>query len=117
MLLLADVARQSRTAGFLDEFVGKHNTTGHQGQYFDDETPQLLAHCGFDVYEDDSESYAWVFANEERMIDYCRLLFGLDDVSSGCIKAGIEEYLGYRELNGSCLMNWQLRFILAGKPR
>lgn len=115
LLMLADVDRHSNIATFLDDFVGKHNTTGHRGQYFDENTPESLARCGFEVLENDLESYAWGFPDVERMVDYSRLLFGLKDASRLCIKEGIEQHLGYRESRGGCLMNWQLRYILAGK--
>ena len=117
LLLLADVDRQSSVAAFLDGFIGQHNTTGHLGQYFDEKTSDSVSRCGFEVLEKDLEGYPWVFPGVKRMIDYCRLLFGLIDVSSSQIQQGIEQYLGYREFDGACLMNWQLRFILAGKSR
>lgn len=117
LLLVADVNTGSPTAGFLDDFVGEHNATGHNGHYLDAGTPSMLQRCGFDLCEDKVEDYSWEFPDADGMTHYCRQLFGLEGVDSTMIRSGVREYLGYRETATACHMNWQLRYILAKKSR
>ena len=117
LLLVADVDIGSPVAGFLDGFVGKHNVTGHDGQYLDESTPMMLRRAGFDLCDDRVEHYPWEFSGADRMAEYCRLLFGLEGIDPIEIRRGIGEYLGYRESKTGCRMNWQLRYVLAKKTR
>jgi SAM-dependent methyltransferase len=112
---LADVEKGSEIDGFLNTFVDQHNSMGHKGRFIDKEFRHDLISANFNITFDAMLKYTWSFEGIEEMIDYCRLLFGLDQATSQQILDGISSYQGYFVNNGSCRMNWKLRFIKCTK--
>jgi hypothetical protein len=46
------------------------------------------------------------------MINYCKLLFDLQNITDYQILNGLEEYIGYKkETDGSLALNWHLTYI------
>lgn len=112
---IADVEKGSPTDGFLNTFVDKHNSMGHEGLFIDDTFRKNLQQTGFEINIDRSESYCWNFVDADEMIDYCILMFGLDEAEPDQVREGIKKYQGFNVRNGRCRMNWSLRFIRCGK--
>ena len=92
--VLADVHRASPVARFLDDFVGSHNSTGHDGDYLDDATLDDLRHCGFEISAAQRSAYRWHFADRLQMGEFCRLLFDMHDVEPEFVAGEIERRLG-----------------------
>jgi len=65
--LLADVHTGSPVANFLDQFIGLHNSTGHQGEYVDESTLGQMQACGFAIERAERVSYRWWFAERGSM--------------------------------------------------
>jgi hypothetical protein len=107
---LADVSAYSNISKFLDEFIGKYTSTGeHQGLYYDwnqIEFPQKLSVLNISDIE-----CPWIFDSINDMINYCKLLFDLQNVSNSEILDNIEKYVGYIERNNSVYLNWHLTYI------
>ena len=107
---LADVSIDSNISKFLDEFVGKYTSTGeHKGLYYDwnkIEFPQELSVLNIADIE-----CPWVFNCISDMVNYCRLLFDLHNVSDKEILNSLEKYVGYKTLNNRVYLNWHLTYI------
>lgn len=110
-LCLADVEAGSGTAMFLNEFVHAHNSMGHVGEFLDAAFRRDLRQAGFAIESDHNVDCPWVFRDKTEMAEYCRLLFGIDLAPSPRVAEGIRHHLGFRQMDGSCRMNWSLSFI------
>jgi ubiquinone/menaquinone biosynthesis C-methylase UbiE len=115
-VLVGEVLRGSPVDTFLNDFVHKHNSQGHVGDFFDEGFKQQLADAGFVQSRMQVRSYVWNFDNAECMINYCKNMFGIDQASDSQIEQGISEYLGYRTSEAGCIeLPWQLVFYSAVK--
>lgn len=110
-LCLADVEAGSGPASFLNGFVHTNNSMGHVGEFVDDGFRRDLRRAGFTIQSDRHLDCSWLFRDETEMVEYCRLLFGMDLASSDQVLEGIRHHLGYRLTDGGCLMRWSLSFI------
>ncbi len=110
-LCIADVEKGSEIDGFLDTFVNQHNSLGHEGRFIEDDFRQDLQSADFDITFDNTLQYAWKFKNADQMVEYCTLMFGLDEASPKQVFDGISSWQGYTIYNGSCDMHWKLRFL------
>lgn len=113
---VADVGAGTPVAGFLNEFVDCWNSMGHRGRFFDHQAPDELEAAGFQVVAHYPRRYFWRFGNACEMVRYVALLFGLDRAGPDDVLGGIGDYLGYREADDECLMNWELLFMKGVKP-
>jgi ubiquinone/menaquinone biosynthesis C-methylase UbiE len=105
----ADVRHGSQVARWLNEFVDEHNPDGHDGMFFKEgDMTRLFKAAGFTDVAEDTAHYTWNFDSVERMVWFCRTLFGIAADEETVLKA-IEEILGYkRNGSGEVLMNWEL---------
>ncbi|RQH16602.1 class I SAM-dependent methyltransferase [Okeania hirsuta] len=108
---IADALKDSKVANFLNIFVDQYNSMGHQGNFLTENTKDELEFINFQVVHNDSISYHWCFDSVASMVDYCQLLFGIDQANYNQILEGIETYLGYYLENDKCYMNWELHFL------
>lgn len=113
-LAIAEVAEGSAVAGFLNGFVDRHSTLGHQGSFMDDRMAGTLAAAGFSLTRDAIAAYHWWFESRDDMADCLRLMFGIDRATPAQIIAAAERELGVDDLpGGSVGMRWSLRHLLA----
>lgn len=113
-LAIAEVAAGSAVAGFLNGFVDRHNTLGHQGHFLDDAMAATLVAAGFAIASDAVAAYHWPFASRADMADCLQLMFGIDLATPGQIVQAIERELGVDDLPGGAIgMRWSLRHLLA----
>lgn len=107
---LADVSTYSNISKFLDEFVGKYTSTGeHKGLYYD--WNQIQFPKKLSVLNISNIECPWIFDSINDMINYCKLLFDLQNVSNSEMLDNIEKYVGYIEKNNSVYLNWHLTYI------
>ncbi len=112
LFALADVERDSSVDAFLNIFVDQHNTMGHKGLFLDKaRTVMELEQSGLSVESAERKKYTWNFHTVEEMIDYTRLMFGLDKADDVEIVNGIERHLGYNEVSTGIEMNWELLYF------
>lgn len=111
-LVLADVHEDSPVARFLDDFVGRHNSTGHRGRYLDARTPAQLDTAGFTVLRAERLQYGWWFADLAEMGAFCRLLFDIEGIPDAEVADAIGQHLGTVERDGRIGMNWELTCLL-----
>lgn len=107
---LADVSYGSNIAVFLDEFVGKYTSTGeHKGFYYNWNNikfPKNLSILNITNIE-----CPWVFQSKDHMINFCRLLFDLINISDEDLLKGLQKYVGYTNTNNGVYLNWHLTYI------
>lgn len=110
--VLADAEVDSPVARFLDEFVGTYCETGHSGLFLGPSTVDELTSVGFDVVVDRRIDYCWRFDSPADTAEFCRLLFGLSQVSDATILEELQRRLGLDRSAGRCDVNWELRFLV-----
>ncbi len=116
-LVLSDVAEHSPVAHFLDEFVGAHNSTGHEGAYLSASTVEVLRATGWVVDRAEMQHFHWRFATRTDMAAFCHGLFDLRHCSLDDTEAAIEKRLGVTALPGGGVgMAWSLFTIAGHKP-
>ena len=107
---LADVSLDSNISFFLDEFVGKYTSTGeHKGLYYNWNNISFPKHLS--VLSISDIKCPWIFNSVTDMIDYCRLLFDLRNISDKEILEGLVKYVGYEKVNNNISLNWHLTYI------
>lgn len=118
-LILSDVAIGSAVAHFLDDFVGRHNSTGHAGVYLDQHTAVDLQQTGWSIRSDQKISFHWVFDHRRDMADFCRGLFDIQRASDAEIWDAVDRMLGVDVMDAEGAgeekigMRWALRTIVA----
>lgn len=111
---VGDAQAGSPTSRFLDEVVHAFNSMGHRGYYLDESIKPLLESIGFRVDLVEPRAYPWRFASRTDMLDFCRLLFGMDrQPTDGDLLYGIKQTVGFRETAQGCELNWELMFVRA----
>lgn len=98
VLIIGDVIHDSPQAKWLNIFVNKYNSNGHNGLFFTKNDSCLIETVGFKV-NISLKNYNWNFENENSLIIFCKLLFGLnlyynDDRS---LLDNIKNYLQYKD--------------------
>lgn len=102
---LADVTSGNTIANFLDEFVGKWTSTGHSGIWrsFQDLFPNG---------NPETRETPWFFTTKESMVDFCRLLFGLDlEPTENEILEALSSYVGLSCQGGLYKVDWKLTYV------
>ena len=106
---LADVSINNPISKFLDDFVGKYTSTGkHKGIYYD--WNQLSFPNDLNVISIENRQCPWIFKSEIEMVDFCRLLFDLRNISNDDILIGLKEFVGYQENENNIQLNWELTY-------
>ncbi|MCG8669450.1 MAG: class I SAM-dependent methyltransferase [Pseudomonadales bacterium] len=114
--ILSDVTHDSPVAHFLDEYVGKHNSTGHNGIYLDENTASEIQQAGWSIQSKEQVNYHWKFDNKEDMAQFCNTLFDLRNTSIKQTINAIDDYLKIDTLPKDRIgMRWSLMTICALK--
>jgi hypothetical protein len=107
---LADVSSGSNISLFLDEFVGEYTSTGeHKGLYYS--WNSIKFPTSLSVLNISNIECPWIFQSKNDMVNFCRLLFDLQNVSDHQILDGLEKYVGYEETNSKIFLKWHLTYI------
>jgi len=113
LYLLSDVAEDSPTARFLDGFVGRHNSTGHEGFYLGKGCVAELEDAGFRVLSDERVRFHWLFSSCEELAAFCTLLFDLRAPGPSLVADAAREMLGIDEMPGGEVgLRWALRTLV-----
>jgi hypothetical protein len=110
LIHLADVSLNSNISIFLDEFVGRYTSTGeHKGLYYNWNSVKFPRDLSvLSIYDIECP---WIFQSENSMVDYCKLLFDLQNISDKDLLNGLKKYIGYTNINNSIHLNWHLTYI------
>jgi SAM-dependent methyltransferase len=111
--VLADAHEGSGVSRFLDDFVGRYNSTGHTGIYLGERTRRDLEETGFEVVRAERVAYAWWFRSRADLGRFARLLFDVRQVDDGEVAEAVERILGTVARDGEIGMRWELYFLRA----
>lgn len=111
--VVADAETGTGTDRFLNQFVDQHNSMGHTGSFFGEQTIEEITSSGFEIRSDELANFPWSFDSREDMGVYCKLLFGMDLADPESISQGIEDLLGFVPGTARVNMAWCLRCIVA----
>ncbi|MEN3951370.1 methyltransferase domain-containing protein [Iodidimonas sp. SYSU 1G8] len=111
--VLADVHEESDVSGFLDGWVDRHNSTGHEGVYLGDHTLDDLRETGWDIVSAERVPFHWRFENTVDMGEFCHRMFDLRTCRPDETARAIEADLGIDQFPGQVGMRWELYMIVA----
>lgn len=109
--VLADAAKNSVTARFLDGWMANHNSMGHNGWYFDQNTEKQLIAANLESIQVEDKNYYWLYDNPAEAAKYCKLMFGIDLAEIDEIEKALHQHLGFEQYGDATGLKWQLRFI------
>ncbi len=109
-LVIGDVQADSVQARWLNEFVNKYNSMGHQGLFWSEKDCPQIQQAGFTTTVVE-RLYPWTFSSKEDMIDFCKHLFGLDLTDSEAIIKGLEDILTVFEARKQFGFMWKLLYL------
>jgi SAM-dependent methyltransferase len=110
LLHISDVSLNSNISIFLDEFVGKYTSTGeHKGLYYNWNNIQFPT--SLSVLSITNIECPWVFRSKDDMVNFCRLLFDLQNISDEDLLNGLQKYVGYTNINNDIHLNWHLTYV------
>ena len=118
-ICIADVMKNSLPDKFLNVFVDKYSSSGHDGYFFNRDDIDNLKEIGFEVHYK-LEKYFWDFESWEHCFTYTKSLFHLIkyDKSLDEFKKEIQEYLPIIEHpNKTISWKWELLYIHASLPK
>jgi len=120
-VILADVAAGSRIGAFLNGFVDRYNSQGHDGLFLSTADDAALQSAGFSGVTTEDVHYHWCFTDPGHAVEFCTDLFGLDMAGAGPALARVlVSDLGFHQGEdpgaGRCwLLPWTLRYLVARK--
>jgi SAM-dependent methyltransferase len=110
--IVGDVLKGSRMDSWLNDFVNRHNSAGHCGNFWTDTDCETFRTAGFQTAEFSKSEYTWNFDNSYSMFDFTRHLFGLDLVKSDHdVREGLVYYLDATETT----IPWELGYFVCRK--
>ncbi|OOZ14200.1 hypothetical protein BOW35_09165 [Solemya velum gill symbiont] len=114
--ILSDVARNSDVAIFLDDYVGKFNSTGHEGNYLDEATLTELKETGWTIESTENSHFHWKFSTLLEIPEFCNMLFDISKPDTHSSVDEIESFLPIDKLqDGKYGLRWQLMTVVAKK--
>ncbi len=112
-VVVADVEEGSATGAFLNEFVDRFNSMGHEGLFLNPDDLQTMEDSGLRIEQVERPEITWAFDNENDLADFCQKLFGLDLATKRDIVSGVEDYLRPRRDDTGVELDWQLLYVAA----
>lgn len=115
-LVIADVATGTHVADFLNGFVDRYCSQGHQGVFLDAGDERLLAETRFESVAAHDAAYSWRFTSLEQAVDFCLDLFGLDLPGAREALPAELARLGLHQTASAWRLPWTLRYLTAVRP-
>jgi SAM-dependent methyltransferase len=113
-LAIAEASEGSDVANFLNGFVDRYNSMGHQGIFWSPNCRSLLETAGWRVVHDADARYHWRFDDPAAMAHCLALMFGIDLATPDQIFDAVAAELGVEVLsNGQLGVRWSLHHVLA----
>jgi len=114
-LIIADVARGTISARWLDEFVGQRSSEGHQADFLDENIEKpALAKAGFRIRSYEIVPYAWDFPDLPTARAFMLKLFRINLATDRELDSAIGDLLGFMPGPG-VRIRWELAHVRAEK--
>lgn len=111
MLVIGDVIENSSQAKWLNIFVNKYNSNGHNGTFFSHEDSHLLKTV-FKTIDFSIENYNWKFTDDSSLVHFFKLLFGLNLCKDNTLLLNnIKQYLQYNQKHDHIVIPWKLIYF------
>ncbi len=94
-VVIADVARSTPPARFLNGFVDRMNPMGHDGRFLDESTAPLIENAGLAILEDRIIEAPWVFDDHEEAASFAGQLFGTGRASRSEVADALSAEIGF----------------------
>ncbi|MFN8010366.1 MAG: methyltransferase domain-containing protein [Holophagaceae bacterium] len=115
-LVVADVAADTGPARWLDDFVGRRSSEGHQADFLEaDRERRALEAAGLRVRHAELAHYTWDFADRPAACGFMKGLFRLDQPGLCEIEEAIGDLLGWADGPGAHV-RWTLLHLRADRP-
>ncbi len=111
-LVIADASVDTPPAIFLNGFVHANNPMGHEGRFFDLQTPNLLEDAGFQLLDDRTVDVPWQFDTSEQAGQFCRQLFWMPSLPPETVAEAMEREIGFDCSGAGVRVRWMLRRIV-----
>ncbi|MEY4835740.1 MAG: hypothetical protein RI980_1855 [Bacteroidota bacterium] len=106
--IFSDVKKDSPVDFFLNEFVNKYNSLGHNGVFFSENAFVEFPLLQEKIIRIQYKQYPFLFKNKAEMIYFFSLFFGLDKASEKIIYDGISDILGVKATPNGLEVGWGL---------
>lgn len=111
--IFADVKKGTPIDVFLNQFVNEYNSLGHQGDFFYEDYFDKYPNIQSKIVDCKYNEYPFVFDNQQDLIQFFKLFFGLDKANDDIIYNGIRDILGIQHTSKGVEVNWGLiQFVL-----
>lgn len=115
-LSICDVPKASSLAGWFNQYVNRHNPSGHDGRFpAPGDMHALLDDCGFGAVEECQRNVPWVFDRRQDIAVFFKGLFGLATTTAE-IDAALDQYFEVRTFSDRVELRWELLYARACKP-
>ncbi len=116
-LAICDVEVGSKIAAWLNDFVDRHNPSGHSGEFLQfGNTGNLLNEAGFTEVTEKKQKVPWRFEREEDVSIFFKALFGLD-LQLEQVGQAVEDYFEVEVKDDGVSIDWQLIYCFGRKAR
>jgi len=106
--IFSDVKKDTAVDFFLNEFVNKYNSLGHNGMFFTENSFNNLPLLQQKIVRTQYNQYPFVFKDKSEMICFFSHFFGLDKANENIIYDGICDILGITTTENNLEVNWGL---------
>jgi hypothetical protein len=117
MLVIGDVATDTSTAKYFDEYVDRVCSTGHKYQYLNKEKVELMSgKANLDLISWEINQVPWQFQNKREAKEFLHTIHDAGNrATQGECLEGAASYLGLIENEGGIEIGWQLGYWVAKK--
>jgi len=106
--VFSDVKRNSPVDFFLNEFVNKYNSLGHNGVFFTENSFNEFPLLQEKIIRTQYNQYPFVFKDKSEMLCFFSFFFGLDRADENIIYDGIRDILGIKSTEMGIEVDWGL---------
>lgn len=114
LIVIGDVQSTSPIARFLDDFVGQHNGTGHDGEYLsgDPATDFGWQSGELEVVQHAVMPCNWTLPTVNELTAFCKLLFNVQAATDTELLRAMESYVGIDRVEGVATLKWELFYYV-----
>lgn len=113
-IVVADVAIDTQTGDFLNEFVDANTQGGHKGIFISPtEFEEQFSALNLRVTENHLIDVPWHFRSREVMGEFCWRLFSCQRTSPQQVAEALDDYVGVHPATDGIALRWQLRLAVA----